>query len=129
MGTPLSSSNPSVKVLSDLIYKELLETWKFGMIIISRPFDNEQLEKYISSYWDCFDPLYPVIHCINFNLTEDRLLASAMATLGSQYHYSTETRRFGVQLNEHCRKNLDLVGLVQNNQFLVAFYSLLSSKC
>jgi hypothetical protein len=68
-----------------------------------------QLEPYISSYWQSFDNLFPIIHRGTFDPTEDSLLSSAMAAMGTQYHDSPEARQRGIELNEYCRKSIGLV--------------------
>jgi hypothetical protein len=69
-----------------------------------------QLDGYICSYWQFFDNLFPIIHRGTFDLTEDSLLSSAMAAMGTQYHDTPEARQKGVELNEYCRKSIGLVG-------------------
>lgn len=68
-----------------------------------------QLDGYISSYWQSFDNLFPIIHRGTFDPTEDSLLSSAMAAMGTQYHDSPEARQRGVELNEYCRKSISMV--------------------
>jgi len=75
----------------------------------SYPSQLSELDRYISSYWNSFDQLYPIIHRPTFDSTEDTLLRSAMAAIGTQYHDSIEARQRGIELNEYCRKSIDLV--------------------
>ena len=70
-----------------------------------------QLEIYLSSYWQHFHLLFPIIHRPTFDRTEDNLLRTAMAAIGTQYHDSSEARAKGSELNEACRKGIDLVGV------------------
>jgi hypothetical protein len=70
-----------------------------------------QLDGYISSYWQSFDNLLPIIHRGTFDPTEDSLLSSAMAAMGTQYHNSPEARQRGIELNDYCRKSIGLVSL------------------
>lgn len=65
-----------------------------------------QLDAYITTYWDEFDQIYPIIHRGTFDPIEDTLLTSAMAAIGTQYHYSVEARQRGVELNKYCRESI-----------------------
>ena len=67
------------------------------------------LDAYISSYWQYFNPLWPIIHRATFDPTEDNLLSSAMAAIGTQYHSTPDVRSKGSELNETCRKGIELV--------------------
>jgi hypothetical protein len=69
-----------------------------------------QVETYLSSYWQNFHRLFPIIHRPTFDRTEDNLLKTAMAAIGTQYHDSPEARAKGAELNEACRRRIDLVG-------------------
>lgn len=68
-----------------------------------------QLDNYLSSYWQYFHPLFPIVHRPTFDHTDDSLLRTAMAAIGTQYHDSLEARSKGSELNEACRKGIDLV--------------------
>ena len=68
-----------------------------------------QLDTYVSSYWQNFHQLFPIIHRPTFDRIEDNLLKSAMAAIGTQYHDSPEARAKGSELNEACRRGIDLV--------------------
>jgi hypothetical protein len=68
-----------------------------------------QYDIYVSSYWQYFHPHFPIIHRPTCNYIEDSLLTYAMAAIGTQYQNSPEARTKGIELNETCRKNIDLV--------------------
>ena len=68
-----------------------------------------QLDVYLSSYWQSFHKLFPIIHQATFDPIVDSLLTSAMAAIGTQYHDTFEARTKGSELNEACRKGIDLV--------------------
>jgi hypothetical protein len=69
---------------------------------------RQELDLYISSYWEYFDELFPIIHHSSYN-PEDKLLTAAMAAIGTQFHHTPEARIRGSELNEACRKGIDLV--------------------
>ena len=71
-----------------------------------------QLDLYLSSYWQYFHPLFPIIHRPTFDRTEDNLLNIAMAAIGTQYHDSPEARTQGSEFNEACRKGIELVSML-----------------
>ena len=84
-----------------------------GTLTISSPASYQtqlaQLDGYISSYWQFFDICFPIVHRGTFDPTEDSLLSSAMAAMGTQFHDTPEARQKGVELNEYCRKSIGLV--------------------
>jgi hypothetical protein len=75
---------------------------KLGGLTINSPSSPrhslEQLDIYILSYWASFDPLYPIIHRGTFNASENRLLAFAMAAIGTQYHSALDVRPYNISL-------------------------------
>lgn len=73
----------------------------------SYPPQLSQLDTYISSYWEFFNQLFPIIHHGTFDPTTDMLLSSAMAAIGTQYHDTVEARQRGVELNKYCRESID----------------------
>jgi hypothetical protein len=75
----------------------------------SYPPQLAQLDTYISSYWEYFNQLFPIIHHGTFDPAADMLLSSAMAAIGTQYHDTAEARQRGVELNKHCRESIDHV--------------------
>jgi hypothetical protein len=68
-----------------------------------------QIDNYISSYWEAFDPLCPIIHRGTFDPAEDTLLSKAMAAIGTQYHDNADARQSGIELNKYCRESIDHV--------------------
>jgi hypothetical protein len=69
-------------------------------------------DNYLTSYWQNFNPLFPIVHRPTFNSTEDdHLLTSAMAAIGSQYQNTPEARTAGSELNELCRRSIDIVSV------------------
>ncbi|KAG9247981.1 hypothetical protein BJ878DRAFT_552490 [Calycina marina] len=73
----------------------------------SYPHQIYGLELYIDTYWESFHQMYPIIHRGTFSPSEDSLLSSAMAAIGTQYHSSAAARQKGMELNEHCRKRIE----------------------
>ncbi|TVY82717.1 Zinc finger protein [Lachnellula suecica] len=68
-----------------------------------------QLDIYITSYWQHFHILFPILHRPTFSRTEDnQLLSSALAAIGTQYHNTPEARTTGSELNELCRKAIEI---------------------
>lgn len=71
-----------------------------------------QLDTYLTSYWQRFHPSFPIVHRPTLNPTEDNhLITYAMAAIGTQYHNIPEARTLGFELNEHCRRSIDIVSL------------------
>jgi hypothetical protein len=87
----------------------LLEMFNIDATAIASYGAPPQLDSYLSSYWLYFHPLFPIVHRPTFDRTEDSLLRIAMAAIGTQYHDSPEARMKGSELNEACRKGIDLV--------------------
>lgn len=73
----------------------------------SAPLDDP----YMSSYWEHFDRQFPIVHRGTFDPTENSLLSSAMAAIGTQYHNTTDARQKGIELNHLCRGNINHVSL------------------
>ena len=86
-----------------------LELFNMDTTMMSLFGSQPQLDTYISSYWKYFHPLFPIIHRPTAERTEDNLLKIAMAAIGTQYHDSYEARTKGSELNEACRKGIELV--------------------
>jgi hypothetical protein len=74
-----------------------------------------QLDIYISTYWDTFDRLFPIIHRGTFDPAENTLLTSAMAAIACQYHDSAEARQNGIELNKYCRESIDHVSITYSS--------------
>lgn len=117
MSSSYTDTADASKIL-DPVWPEMkgsFDMQKLGGLTINSPSSPrqsfEQLDVYILSYWSTFDPLYPVIHRPTFNASENRLLAFAMAAIGTQYHSAPHVRKKGVELNDHCRKSIDLVSV------------------
>jgi len=95
--------------------KELVGIPQLGSLSIGTNSNNtprSQLDIYIASYFQHFHQFFPIIHRPSFNSTEDNLLSTAMAAIGTQYHYTSEARAKGSELNDACRKGIDLVSLL-----------------
>ncbi|KIN06531.1 hypothetical protein OIDMADRAFT_155773, partial [Oidiodendron maius Zn] len=67
------------------------------------------LDDYISTYWQTFHVLFPIVHRGTFNPAANFLLSSAVAAIGTQYHNTAAARQKGVDLNEYCRRSIDLL--------------------
>lgn len=96
----------------DVKLKPLMEQHLEALRICETMTHLTPLNEYISSYWQSFHPLSPMIHRGTFNPTENILLSSAMAAIGTQYHNTPAARQKGAELNEYCKKSIDLVGLI-----------------
>jgi hypothetical protein len=70
-----------------------------------------QLDGYISRYWTSFHQYFPIIHQPTFDRASDMLLTTAIAAIGTQYFDTPEVRASGIELNEACRKKIDLVSI------------------
>ena len=70
------------------------------------------LDDYISTYWQTFHTVCPIIHRGTFDPMENVLLSSAVAAMGTQYHNTAAARQKGVELNDSCRRTIDLVSLI-----------------
>jgi hypothetical protein len=69
-----------------------------------------QLNDYLTSYWQHFHSIYPIVHRPTFHPTEDnQILTYALAAIGTQYHNNPEARKTGSELNELCRRAIDIV--------------------
>jgi hypothetical protein len=89
--------------------KEMLLVYNIDATAVASYGAQPQLDNYLSSYWQYFHPLFPIVHRPTFDHTDDSLLRTAMAAIGTQYHDSLEARSKGSELNEACRKGIDLV--------------------
>lgn len=89
----------------------LLELFTIDTTTMSMSGAQPQLDVYLSSYWKFFHPLFPIIHRPTFEHAEDDLLRIAIAAIGTQYHDTPEARTKGSELNEACKKGIDLVSL------------------
>ncbi|CZT01865.1 related to C2H2 zinc finger protein [Rhynchosporium agropyri] len=70
-----------------------------------------QLDIYISSYWQSFNSLFCIVHQPTFDLKPHKLLRRSMAAIGTQFHNSPEARARGIELNEYCKKEIELVSI------------------
>lgn len=70
------------------------------------------LNEYISTYWQTFHTICPIIHRGTFDPMENIILSSAVAAIGTQYHSTAAAREKGAELNDYCRRNIDLVSLI-----------------
>jgi len=68
-----------------------------------------QLDDYVTSYWQHFHSIFPVIHRPTFHPNDDQILTYALAAIGTQYHNNPEARKIGSELNELCRRAIDIV--------------------
>lgn len=111
--TRLSDSGlASIVGRKDLVEPQSLGS--LGMLSLSssaRYQQLAQLDGYITSYWQSFDSFISIVHRGTFDPAEDRLLSSAMAAIGTQYHDSPEARQRGIELNDYCRKSIGMVSL------------------
>ncbi|KAK2625241.1 hypothetical protein QTJ16_005610 [Diplocarpon rosae] len=72
-----------------------------------QPEIDVDLNPYLSSYWQTFHSLFPIVHQPTCDLIGHNLLRSAMAAIGTQYHNSAEARARGSELNEYCKKTIE----------------------
>jgi hypothetical protein len=128
VGTPTLSifSKPLASVLSestsrvsesrlagvDVKTKQLMEPQLEALYISATMAHLAPLEPYISSYWQLFDAIFPVIHRGSFDPTANIILSSAMAAIGTQYHSTAAARQKGIELNDYCRKTIDHVSFL-----------------
>lgn len=121
LAQPFSVASPRLSTGSaELVEPQQLENLNIATILTSS-YDVQmaQLECYILKYWERFDPILPIVHPHSFDPMEDHLLTSAMAAIGTQYVDTTEARQKGVELNEYCKRSIDLVGsLVSLNRLV-----------
>jgi hypothetical protein len=89
-----------------------------GVLVSPKPLASEPdavaIENLLSSYWQNFHPIYPIIHRGTFDLDKDRMLSRAMAAIGSQYLNTKPAIVDGRQIHEMheaCRKEIDLVNM------------------
>ncbi|KAH7356557.1 hypothetical protein BKA65DRAFT_547948 [Rhexocercosporidium sp. MPI-PUGE-AT-0058] len=108
--SPSRTSNPGLDIHRGK--KELVESHHLGTFSINTTSafqqSQPQLDLYISSYWQSFNSFFRIIHRPTFDLIDHNLLKSAMAAIGTQYHDSPEARAKGTELNEYCKKNIEL---------------------
>jgi hypothetical protein len=111
--SPSRVSDPGLASIDRRRSKELVGDSQLaltaGSTMASSYQTQTQLDVYLSSYWQSFHQLFPIIHHPTFDPIEDSLLTSAMAAIGTQYHDTLEARATGSELNEACRKGIDLV--------------------
>jgi hypothetical protein len=93
---------------SSVAWKQLLPLEFHANTGVKSYCQRQELDLYISSYWEYFDELFPIIHRASYD-PEERLLTAAMAAIGTQFHYTPEARKRGSELNEACKKGIDLV--------------------
>jgi hypothetical protein len=70
------------------------------------------LDDYLSTYWQTFHTRFPIVHQSTFDPASNILLSAAVAAIGTQYHNTAAARQKGVDLNDYCRKNIDLVSML-----------------
>lgn len=87
--------------------QQLNSTFTMNSISTFQPRPN--LDVYISSFWQNFHPLSPLIHKPTFDSTKSNLLTSAMAAIGTQYVNTPEARSIGTELNQACKKGIERV--------------------
>ncbi|PVH80575.1 hypothetical protein DL98DRAFT_187095 [Cadophora sp. DSE1049] len=108
--SPSRTSNPGLDILRGK--KDLVESHYLGTFPINTTsaFQQSQphVDIYISSYWQSFNSFFRIIHRPTFDLIDHNLLKSAMAAIGTQYHDSPEARAKGTELNDYCKKNIEL---------------------
>jgi hypothetical protein len=104
-----------------------LDLFNIDTTMISSFGSQPQLDTYLSSYWKYFHPLFPIIHRPTFDRTEDNLLKIAMAAIGTQYHDSYEARVKGSELNEACRKGIELVSWPLMKSLLISCCHIIAS--
>jgi hypothetical protein len=96
----------------DFKTKQLMEPQLEALCISATMEHIAPLDPYITSYWESCNTFFPIIHRGTFDPTENGLLSSAMAALGTQYHNTAAARQKGVELNDYCRKSIDLVSFL-----------------
>ena len=88
------------------------ETFMPPISLISQP-DAAGIENLLSSYWQNFHPIYPIVHRATFDPDKDSTLLLAMTSIGSQYLYPKFTN-MDIQIHEiheECREKIDLVNI------------------
>jgi hypothetical protein len=103
-------STPAVSKPSSRIKPEVFIS---PISLISQP-DTAGIENLLSSYWENFHPIYPIVHRGTFDPDKDRTLCLAMAAIGSQYLHTKSANVDGRQIHEiheACRKEIDLVNI------------------
>ncbi|KAL2073702.1 hypothetical protein VTL71DRAFT_11028 [Oculimacula yallundae] len=106
--SPSRATNPGLDIHGGK--KDLVESHNLGSFPLNATsaFQQSQLDIYISSYWQSFNSFFRILHRPTFNLKPNTLLTFAVAAIGTQYHDSPEARAKGVELNEYCKKNIEL---------------------
>lgn len=108
--TPRFSNNSGLEIFrgkTELVESQQLGTFALTSVPMFSP--QPTFDLYLSSYWQYFHQLFPIIHQPTFDPTQSNLLTSAMVAIGTQYHDSPEARSKGAELNEFCRKGIELV--------------------
>ncbi|KAH8820992.1 fungal-specific transcription factor domain-containing protein [Xylogone sp. PMI_703] len=80
-----------------------LGTLNLETLVTADPKTLSQLDEYFSSFWQHFNPLFPIIHRATFTPWHDVLLSSAIAAIGCQYHDCALARQRAIDLHEICR--------------------------
>ncbi len=106
--TPRFPNNSGLEIRK----KELVEPQQLGTFATPTFQPQPSLDIYLSTYWQSFHRLFPIIHQSTFDSTQSNLLTSAMAAIGTQYHNSIEARTKGAELNEFCKKGIELVSQI-----------------
>jgi len=85
-------------------------------VLISRKtpvqLDAIEMENALSSYWQNFHPIYPIIHRGTFDPAKDRTLSLAMTAIGLQYLLAKSGNGDGRrihEIHEACREEIDQV--------------------
>lgn len=114
--TPRYSNNSGLEILrgkKELVEPQQLSSFAVNTTTTFQP--QPSYDEYLDSYWQSFHQSFPVIHQPTFDSTQSNLLTSAMAAIGTQYHDSPEARAKGAELNEYCKKGIELVSQFSSN--------------
>lgn len=95
----------------DIQMKPLMEQQLEALQISATMAHLTPLDDYISTYWHTFHTFCPIIHRGAFDPAANILLSSAIAAIGTQYHNTAAARQKGVELNDYCRRTIDLVSV------------------
>ncbi|KUJ15696.1 uncharacterized protein LY89DRAFT_93349 [Mollisia scopiformis] len=107
--TPRYSNNSGLEILrgkKELVEPQQLTSFALNATPTFQP--QPSFDEYLNTYWQCFHQSFPIIHQPTFDSTQSNLLTSAMAAIGTQYHDSPEARAKGAELNEFCKKGIEL---------------------
>jgi hypothetical protein len=119
VGTP-AASKPSSKIQEGLAFisptpprlqLDIAELKHLLPIPPTLRLDTSIIELLLSSYWENFHPIYPIVHRATFDPNKDTTLCRAMAAIGSQYLHTKPADTDGTQIHEACLKEIDLVNI------------------